>query len=107
MRGLKPAATWWMLVVFLSMKSLVIALIVLFLLLQYRLWFAGDGIVQVIRLKHQIAVQQAQNEELAQKNSALAAEVISLKKGTGAIENRARSELGMIKKGEVFYQVVK
>lgn len=89
------------------MKSLVIALIVLFLLLQYRLWFANDGIVQVIRLKHQIAIQKEQNEVLVKNNALLAAEVVSLKKGGGAIENRARSELGMIKKGEVFYQIVK
>lgn len=89
------------------MKPFVIVLLVLFAVLQYRLWFANDGLLQVARLKHQISEQQKINEDLHQKNALLMSEVSSLKKGGGAIENRARNELGMVKKGEVFYQVLK
>jgi cell division protein FtsB len=89
------------------MKPFVVVLLALFVLLQYRLWFASDGIVKVIRMKHQIAVQQETNDFLLKKNAALLSEINSLKKGGGAIESRARKDLGMVKKGETFYQILK
>lgn len=89
------------------MKPLIIALIVLFAVLQYRLWFASDGFNEVFHLKHAIAEQATKNQELQQRNLSLLNEITSLKKGGSAIENRARNELGMIKKDEVFYQITK
>lgn len=57
-------------------------------------------------MRHEVAQQQSKEDVLEQRNAILAADITSLKKGKGAIEARARTELGMIKRGEVFYQVV-
>lgn len=89
------------------MKWLVILLVSLFVILQYKLWLEDDGIPQVIYLKQEIAEQQQQNEQLKQRNQILAAEVTDLKTGDQAVAQRAREELGMVKQGEQFYQVVK
>ncbi len=88
------------------MKSLLIVLLILLGLLQYKLWFASGGITEVLQLKSSIAQLNKENTELQQKNAALTAEVTDLKQGNEAIEERARSELGMVKKDEVFYQIV-
>ena len=88
------------------MKLLIGALIVLFGVLQYRLWFDNNGIAAVWRYEKAIAVQLADNLQIKQKNNALAAEVADLKNGHAAIEERARHELGMIKNDEAFYQFV-
>ena len=88
------------------MKFLTILLVTLFLLLQYKLWVEEGGVAQVWRLNKEVASQQFENDKLQERNVALVAEVKDLKKGNQAIEERARSELGMVKKGEVFYQVV-
>lgn len=87
-------------------KLLVFALVGLLAALQYRLWFGDGGVLPRHRL--QIAVDQAtrQDEALGKRNAALQAEVDDLGKGGQAIEARARSELGMIRKGETFYLVV-
>jgi cell division protein FtsB len=76
------------------------------LLLQYPLWFGSGGMYAVWQLKREISAQQAENARLRERNAALAAEVDDLKQGSGAIEERARAELGMVKKGETFYQVI-
>lgn len=89
-----------------AMKWFVGTLIALLLLLQYRLWFSDSSLVQVWRLQDQVEAQIQENEQLRERNRALEAEVIDLKTGTEAIEERARSELGMIKNGETFYQTV-
>ncbi|MBU0744654.1 MAG: septum formation initiator family protein [Gammaproteobacteria bacterium] len=89
------------------MKPLLIVLVAAVLILQYRLWFADDGLVRVFRLKTEIQAQEEKNEEIEKHNLSLIDEIDSLKKGGGAIESRARRDLGMVKKGEVFYQVVK
>ncbi len=81
-------------------------MIVLLLALQYPLWFGNGGVVAVWRLKREIAEQRAENERLRARNEALTADVIDLKQGLAAIEERARIELGMIKRGETFYQVI-
>lgn len=88
------------------MKYLAATLIALLALLQYR-WLLGEGSVrEVSRLRQEIEDQREQNEALRERNRTLAAEVQDLKKGTVAIEERARTDLGMVGKTETFYQVV-
>ena len=88
------------------MKYLAAALLILLVLLQYRLWFGDAGVGEVNRLRAEIEHQQAENELLRERNRTLGAEVQDLKKGTTAIEERARTDLGMIGRRETFYQVV-
>ncbi len=88
------------------MKTIIAVLAVLFVLLQYKLWFGEGSMMEVWQLDRAIAAQAAENAQLRERNQALAAEVSDLKQGVEAIEERARRELGMIKKGETFYQVV-
>jgi cell division protein FtsB len=88
------------------MKYLAAVLLVLLVLLQYRLWFGDAGVREVNRLQTEIEHQKAENEVLRDRNRTLAAEVQDLKKGTTAIEERARTDLGMVGQRETFYQVV-
>lgn len=91
------------------MKGLRWLALVLLLLLgwwQYRLWFGAGSYGEVAALGHQVARQVRDNTGLQQRNDALAAEVEDLKSGEAAVEERARSELGMIRPGETFYRVV-
>ncbi|HEY0683630.1 MAG TPA: cell division protein FtsB [Steroidobacter sp.] len=88
------------------MKFLAAALVILLVLLQYRLWLGDGGMREVYRLRAEIEVQREQNSGLKERNRTLAAEVQDLKKGTVAIEERARTDLGMVGRGETFYQVV-
>jgi cell division protein FtsB len=88
------------------MKWLATALVVALILLQYRIWVSDDGMRGVGRLQHAVSAQQKLNATLIERNSRLAAEVQDLKAGTAAIEERARSDLGMIGPNETFYQVV-
>jgi cell division protein FtsB len=74
--------------------------------LQYRFWLGPGNSGEVLVLESQVEHQKRDNEGLRQRNAALAAEVKDLKDGEAAIEERARSELGMIKPGETFYRVV-
>lgn len=88
------------------MKWLAGALLSVVLLLQYRLWLSGDGVRELSRLDEAVERQKAENTELEERNEQLVAEVADLKAGMAAIEERARSELGMIGRNETFYQVV-
>lgn len=88
------------------MKTIIAVLVILFVLLQFRLWFGEGSMKDVWNLEDAIAQQSLENAQLRERNHALIAEVDDLKKGLEAIEERARSELGMIKKNETFYQVV-
>ena len=91
------------------MRALRWVLLVLVLLLgwlQYRLWFGIGSAGEVAALEAQVAHQGRENGGLKERNAALAAEVRDLKEGVAAVEERARSELGMVKPGEVFYRVV-
>ena len=88
------------------MKWLAAALAVTIILLQYRIWLSDDGVRQVTGLHRAVAAQRAENEQLAERNRQLAAEVRDLKTGLDALEERARSDLGMIARNETFYQVV-
>ena len=88
------------------MKVLIAILIFLLLILQYKLWFGDGNMREVWQLETTIESQKAENEKLRERNMALEAEVKDLKQGLEAIEERARNELGMIKKDETFYQIV-
>ena len=88
------------------LRVLMLVLLALLALLQYKLWFGSGGHREVAALRAQVTAQEAENLRLQQRNEALAAEVEDLKSGEAAIEERARSELGMVKPGEVFYRVV-
>ena len=81
-------------------------LFVLLLLLQYRLWVGDGSLAEVWDLYQQVEIQRGENQQLQERNQALEAEVQDLKKGLGAIEERAREELGMIKEDENFYQII-
>jgi len=81
-------------------------LLAILVLLQYPLWFGNGGVIAVWRLDREIAAQEQENAQLKDRNRALEADVNDLKQGLAAIEERARMELGMVKKGEVFYQVI-
>ena len=74
--------------------------------LQVKLWRGEGGREAVDALQRQVAELAHENGGLQQRNAALGAEVKDLKSGEAAVEDRARSELGMIKPGEVFYRVV-
>ena len=74
--------------------------------LQAELWFADDGYRKTVRLRAAVAEQRELNESLRARNAALDAEVINLKQGRDAAEERARTDLGMIGRQETFYQVV-
>lgn len=87
------------------MRTLVGSLLFLLLLLQGQLWFGQGSLPDLWRLQSNIREQQVENLELEIRNEALVAEVKDLKSGLEAIEERARNELGMIRRGETFYQV--
>ncbi len=74
--------------------------------LQAELWMSDDGYRKTLKLRAAVAEQRALNEELIHRNAALDAEVINLKRGRDAAEERARTDLGLIGKQETFYQVV-
>ncbi|MGQ0578955.1 MAG: cell division protein FtsB [Betaproteobacteria bacterium] len=88
------------------MRFLALALIVLIALIQNPLWFGKGGWMRVWELDRQIDTQSDTNTQLAARNAALNAEVLDLKQGYDAIEERARSDLGMIKQDEVFFQIL-
>lgn len=81
-------------------------LLLVFFVLQYRLWVGQGSLAEVSQLRAKIEQQERRMEEMRQRNDALRAEVDDLKHGLEAVEARARSELGMIKEGETFYQVL-
>ncbi|HEX9139876.1 MAG TPA: cell division protein FtsB [Steroidobacteraceae bacterium] len=87
------------------MKWLAAVLMVVLVMLHYRLWLSADGVSEVLRLKSAVAAQRAENNRLSERNSQLAAEVRDLKQGFSALEERARSDLGMIASNETFFQV--
>ena len=88
------------------MRVLLAILLLVLILLQMKMWFGEGGFRDVRRLEQRVEEQSLENESLAQRNRELQAEVEDLRQGLGAVEERARSELGMIKEDEEFYQVV-
>ena len=89
------------------MKWLVTTLIILLGILQYQLWFQPGSIFQAWHLNQQLTQLNTENQKLKTQNKNFIAEVHALKKGQQAIEQYARHDLGLIKKGETFYQIVK
>jgi cell division protein FtsB len=88
------------------MRWLTLILVALIALLQYSLWLGKGSWLRVWQVDQQLQEQKVTNRKLLARNASLAAEVHDLKQGYSAIEERARSELGMIKRNEVFFQVL-
>jgi len=88
------------------LKFLIFILSILLINLQYHLWFGQGSYQEYHALKQMIEQQQQEHKALKNRNDILTAEVADLKQGFSAIEERARMELGMIKRGEVFYQII-
>ena len=88
------------------MSKLTLIFFLLIILIQYPLWLGDGGFINLVEKNKQIKIQKKINASLKKENNALIAEVNDLKKGTKAIEERARGELNMIKKGEVFFQII-
>ena len=88
------------------MRVLLAIMVLVLVLLQLKMWFGEGGFRDVQRLEQRVEEQAMENEMLAQRNRELQAEVEDLRQGLEAVEERARSELGLIKEDEEFYQVV-
>jgi cell division protein FtsB len=88
------------------MRLLIAALIVVFLVLQYRLWFGDGSLSEVVQLSAELEIQKQKLKLLEERNRKLEAQVLDLQNGFDAYEEKARNDLGMIKKGETFYQLV-
>lgn len=89
------------------MRLVTIVLIILFLLLQVDIWIKKDGYKRKVELAEMIEIQTEANKEMTIRNNQLQQEIIDLKNGTDAIEEKARTEMGMIKEGEEFYLIAK
>ncbi len=87
-------------------KILAAALLIVLVLLQYRIWISREGVRSVERLERAVSAQHKLDARLTRRNERLAAQVADLKTGTAAVEELARSQLGMIGPNETFYQVV-
>ena len=88
------------------MRILVAILLILLLVLQYDLWVGDGSLATVWHLQKEVDAQQLENTYLKERNEALTAEVKDLKTGLDAIEERARDDLGMVKEGETYIQVM-
>lgn len=88
------------------MRWLLIALLVLLGVMQYRLWLGEGSLAERHRLQEQVEQQIRINEELRARNAVLEREVLELQTGSKGLEQRAREELGLVKEGETFYQLV-
>ena len=89
------------------MRLVTIVLIILFLLLQVDIWIKKDGYKRKVELTEMIEIQTEANKEMTIRNNQLQQEIIDLRNGTEAIEEKARTEMGMIKEGEEFYLIAK
>lgn len=88
------------------MRWLTVLLVVMLIALQYPLWWGAGGWLKVRGTQSAVAQQQSVNQNLSQRNAALDAEVLDLKQGLGAVEERARMELGMVRHNELFFQIL-
>lgn len=88
------------------MKWMLGILIILLAGLQYRLWISEGSLADVKRLEREITIQQADNSRLRERNRILAVEVEDLKTGLDSVEERARNDIGMIKKDETFFMIL-
>jgi len=88
------------------MRVLVISLTSLLLVTQYQFWVGNGGLFDAYSLQTRVKLQKSVNNKLAERNKALLGEVLDLKQGYDAIEERGRTDLGLVKPGETFYQVI-
>ena len=88
------------------MKILAALLLVIAVLLNAKLWLSDGGLREVWRLRQELTAQHEENDQLTERNRALTAEVQDLKKGKTAVEERARTDLGMVGNNETFFQIV-
>ena len=88
------------------MKVLMSALVLVLVVLQYKLWVGEGSVAQLRDLEAQVEVQEQETLGLAERNQVLEGEVLDLKTGLDAVEERARSEFGMVKEGETLFIVV-
>ena len=89
-----------------GMKIILYILIGILIGLQYPLWLGDGGLLALWKLKHEITVQKSENARLKERSLALEAEVRDLKQGYEALEERARAELGMVRRGETLFQII-
>ncbi len=89
-----------------DMKYLLLGMLLLFAALQYRLWFAEGSLAERHRLELQVEQDEAVNSTLRDRNAVLEREVLDLQTGNDGLEQRAREQLGLVREGEIFYQVV-
>ncbi|WP_260293546.1 cell division protein FtsB [Sedimenticola hydrogenitrophicus] len=88
------------------LRILMLLLFAMLVVLQYRLWVGDGSLAELHLLKQEIEQQKGELQQMRRRNQALQAEVDDLKKGLEAIEERARNDLGMIRQGETFYQII-
>ena len=88
------------------MRKLIFFLVILLVYLQYRLWLGDGGLLDLWNVHQEVEAQRDENARLRERNEALNAQVMDLKQGLDAIEERAREDMGMVKQGETFYQLV-
>ena len=87
-------------------RFIIVILVVLFLMIQFDIWVKDDGLIRVKELQLMIDSQSEENQRLKLRNKQLEREIEELKSGTESIEEKARTDLGMIKEGEEFYLIV-
>ena len=90
----------------LKVKLILVVFTVIFIVLQYALWAGKQNVIDLYRLNRQIDVVRNENNEFNRRNNQLHEDVIDIKSGMGAIESQARFDLGLIKPGETYYQIV-
>jgi len=88
------------------MKILIAALILIFIGLQYKLWFGDGSLSEVVQLSRELEIQKQKLQDLEARNKILEAQVLDLQIGLDAFEEKARNDLGMIKQGETFIQLI-
>jgi cell division protein FtsB len=88
------------------MKILISVLILVFIGLQYKLWFGDGSLSEVVQLTRELEIQKSKLQELEERNRILEAQVLDLQNGLDAFEEKARNDLGMIKQGETFIQLI-
>ena len=88
------------------MKILIAVLILIFIGLQYKLWFGDGSLSEVVQLTRELEIQKQKLSELEERNKILEAQVLDLQNGLDAFEEKARNDLGMIKQGETFIQLI-
>jgi len=88
------------------MKILIAVLVLILIGLQYKLWFGDGSLSEVVQLTHELEIQKQKLSELEERNRILEAQVLDLQNGLDAFEEKARNDLGMIKQGETFIQLI-